>query len=99
MFNMVLSEIFMNISQNILIEFPYFFPQDPDFYSFRTVKIVEIFSQMAYQGKFFIAILMAVNRLWVVIKPIGSDVFSTNRLRIYMTIGWVRIKISRKRKR
>ncbi|ULT89766.1 hypothetical protein L3Y34_008285 [Caenorhabditis briggsae] len=43
---------------------------------------------MAYQAKFFIAILMAVNRLWVVLIPIGSEAFSTKRLKIYMVVGW-----------
>lgn len=89
MFNMIVSEIFMNFTQNILVEFPYFFTQDPAFYSFEIVKFVEIFSQMAYQSKFFMATLMAVNRLWVVLKPIGSDAFSSERLKLYMTIGWV----------
>ncbi|PIC27237.1 hypothetical protein B9Z55_019557 [Caenorhabditis nigoni] len=44
---------------------------------------------MAYQAKFFLAILMAVNRLWVVLIPIGSEAFSTKRLKIYMLVGWV----------
>lgn len=29
MFHMIISELFMNVTQNILVEFPYFFPQDP----------------------------------------------------------------------
>ncbi|CAB05515.2 G-protein coupled receptors family 1 profile domain-containing protein [Caenorhabditis elegans] len=88
-FNMIISEVAMNLTQNFLIEFPYFFPQDPDFYSLWPVKVVEIISQMSYQCKFFIAILMAVNRLWIVMKPIGSEVFSSMWLKVYMAVGWI----------
>ncbi|EFP11164.1 hypothetical protein CRE_30712 [Caenorhabditis remanei] len=89
MYNMIISELFMNLSQNILVEYPYFVTQDPKFYSFPLVKCVEMFSQLGYQSKFFLAILMAVNRLWVVLIPIGSEVFSSYRLKIYMMIGWI----------
>nr|pir hypothetical protein T26E4.6 - Caenorhabditis elegans [Caenorhabditis elegans] len=81
MFNMILSEIFMNLTQNILVEFPYFFPQNPAFYSFPAPN--------GLSRKIFHGFLMATHRLWVVMVPIGSNAFSTERLKIYLAIGWI----------
>ncbi|CAI2353460.1 unnamed protein product [Caenorhabditis sp. 36 PRJEB53466] len=89
MIHMIISELIMNISQNIIIEFPYFFPQDPAFYTFPLVKFFEMFNVLGYQFKFYIAIVMAINRLWVVVKPLGSEVFSPRWLNVYLTAGWL----------